>query len=91
MVLNLTTAESIQVMIAYHDLLNKYEEQWKQKPTEDHQQEREWYRDTLSKIATAVSDALHEDTDLTNYLALEQTDEDGSVDLYSAFQYEHTK
>ena len=91
MVLNLTTAESIQVMIAYHSLLEHYEEQWALTPNEDHNQEREWYNETLSKIAHQVSDAIHEDTALKEYLSHQQDSSEHGVDVYDAIKYERTK
>lgn len=89
--LELTTSEGMHLLIAYSNLIHQYEEKWAQSPNEDHKQEREWYNDTLSRIAKQVSSAIHEDTDLQHYLSSQQTDPNGSVDVYTAIEYEHTK
>jgi len=59
--LQLTTSEAMQVMVAYHELLNQYENHWAKSPTEDHTQEREWYNETLKNIAESVSQAIFQD------------------------------
>lgn len=89
--LELTTAEGMHLLIAYSNLIHQYEEKWAQSPNEDHKQEREWYNDTLSRIAKQVSSAIHEDADLKHYLSQKQDDSEGGVDVYTAIEYERTR
>lgn len=88
--LNLTTAEAMQVLVAYHELLNQYEVHWAKNPHEDHTQEREWYSETLKNIAEPVSQAIFKDEDIRNYLASEQTEDGQIVTVESVIAFERT-
>lgn len=79
--LTLSTVEALQVLVAFNELMQRYEAHWALQD-EDHQdgiaQEREWYNETLQKIASAASDSLQQNPDVENYIASQQT-EDGQM------------
>lgn len=66
--LELTTAEAMQLLVAYHELLRQYENVWSQSPDEDHTDEREWYEQTLQKIAEPTSKAIFADEGIQDFL-----------------------
>lgn len=88
--LHVSTAEAMQILVAYHELLNQYETHWAKNPTEDHTQEREWYNETLKNIAEPVSQAIFKDENIRNYLASEQTEDGQVITVESVIQFERT-
>lgn len=66
--LELTTAEAMQLLVAYHELLRQYENVWAQTPDIDRTEEREWYEQTLQKIAEPTSKAIFADEGIQNFL-----------------------
>ena len=76
--LELTTTEAMQVLVAYHELLQQYERVWAQTPDEDHSEERGWYEQTLQKIAEPTSQAIFADENLRSFISSQQT-EDGQI------------
>lgn len=66
--LELTTAEAMQLLVAYHELLRQYENVWAQTPDIDRTDEREWYEQTLQKIAEPTSKAIFADEGIQNFL-----------------------
>ena len=86
--LELTTAEAMQVMVAFHELMQTYETHWAKSPDEDHTQEREWYNETLEKIAEPTSKAIFADDNLRAFMASEQTTEGQMVTVESVIKWE---
>lgn len=72
--LELTTAEAMQLLVAYHELLRQYENVWAQTPDIDHTDEREWYEQTLQKIAEPTSKAIFADEGIQNFLTRSEDD-----------------
>lgn len=66
--LELTTAEAMQLLVAYHELLRQYENVWAQTPDIDRTEEREWYEQTLQKIAEPTSKAIFADEGIQDFL-----------------------
>lgn len=86
--LELTTTEAMQVLVAYHELLQQYERVWSQAPDEDHTEERQWYEQTLQKIAEPTSKAIFADEDLRTYIASQQTEEGQMVTVESVIKWD---
>lgn len=86
--LELTTTEAMQVLVAYHELLQQYERVWAQTPDEDHTEERQWYEQTLQKIAEPTSQAIFADEDLRTYIASQQTEEGQMVTVESVIKWD---
>lgn len=72
--LELSTAEAMQVLVAYHELLRQYENVWAQTPDIDRTEEREWYEQTLQKIAEPTSKAIFADEGIQNFLTRSEDD-----------------
>lgn len=89
--LHVSTAEAMQILVAYHEIMNQYENHWAQHPDEDHTQEREWYHETLKNIAESVSEAIFADEDIKNYIASEQSEVGQSCTVESVIRFERTK
>ena len=89
--LELTTAEAMQVMVAFHELMHNYETHWANSPDEDHTQEKEWYNETLQKIAEPTSKAIFADEDLRTFMASEQTTEGQMVTVESVIKWERER
>lgn len=86
--LELTTTEAMQVLVAYHELLQQYERVWAHTPDEDHTEERQWYEQTLQKIAEPTSKAIFADEDLRTYIASQQTEEGQMVTVESVIKWD---
>lgn len=86
--IELSTAEAMQVLVAYHELLSQYERIWVNEPDVDHSQEREWYEQTLQKIAEPTSQAIFADESLRTYIASQQTEEGQMVTVESVIKWD---
>lgn len=86
--LELTTTEAMQLLVAYHELLQQYERVWALSPDEDHTEEREWYEQTLQKIAEPTSKAIFADEGIRNYIASQQTEAGEMVTVESVIKFD---
>ena len=86
--LELTTAEAMQVLVAYHELMSQYERVWANEPDVDHSQEREWYEQTLQKIAEPTSKAIFADEGIRNFITSQQTEVGDVVTVESVLAFE---
>ena len=86
--LELSTAEAMQVLVAYHELLSQYERIWANEPDVDHSQEREWYDQILQKIAKPTSKAIYADEKIRDYIASQQTEVGEIVRVESVLAFE---
>ena len=86
--IELSTAEAMQVLVAYHELLSQYERIWANEPDVDHSQEREWYDQILQKIAEPTSEAVHADENIRTFLSSKQTEMGEIVTVESVLAFE---
>lgn len=86
--IELSTAEAMQVLVAYHELMSQYERVWANEPDVDHSQEREWYEQTLQKIAEPTSKAIFADEEIRNFIASEQTEVGNIVTVESVIKFD---
>ena len=86
--IELSTAEAMQVLVAYHELLSQYERVWSNEPDVDHSQEREWYEQTLQKIAEPTSEAIFADENIRTFIASQQTEVGNIVTVESVLAFE---
>lgn len=86
--IELSTAEAMQVLVAYHELLSQYERIWANEPDVDHSQEREWYEQTLQKIAKPTSEAIFADENIRTFIASQQTEVGDIVTVESVLAFE---
>ena len=86
--IELSTTEAMQVLVAYHELLSQYERIWANEPDVDYSQEREWYEQTLQKIAEPTSKAIFADEEIRNFITSQQTEVGDIVTVESVLAFE---